>query len=170
MGTPIESLMARCRPAKAVGYKRAFCNTSPVWDFKSTATLIKTDSDNDVVEGIAVRMTEGEVNALDPFEGYPTWYNREKLTLLTNTDAGSQSSEALVYPVEGQAYIQVEPKSYEEPTLLYKIACCKTIYLSRRLLSNDADTMVELDIVNACDPNEVSTFIYSLSQDDLNAL
>ena len=29
-----------------------------------------------MVEGIALKMTPAEIAALDPYEGYPSWYNR----------------------------------------------------------------------------------------------
>ena len=63
-------------PVELPGYKRAFCNRSPLWDNKSTATLINTGNAEDIVKGIAFRMTWEEVAALDPYEGYPHWYNR----------------------------------------------------------------------------------------------
>mgnify|MGYP001626592986 CR=1 FL=1 len=67
---------------KLFGYKRAFCNSSPVWDSTSPATLIATGNEKDFVEGIALRMTASEISALDPFEGYPHWYNRENISML----------------------------------------------------------------------------------------
>mmetsp|Transcript_6425 Transcript_6425/g.8605 ORF Transcript_6425/g.8605 Transcript_6425/m.8605 type:complete len:109 (+) Transcript_6425:128-454(+) len=108
-------------------------------------------------------MTEEEIAKLDPFEGFPTWYNREKVQMMAFREGSWQ-------PLEGQAYIQVTPETYEEPALDYKIACCKTIYLHHKLIDEDADSMLELDIVNACDGERQATFIYSLSDGDLAEL
>ena len=51
------------------------------------ATLLKTQEDGLFVEGVVVRMTAEEVARLDPFEGFPTWYNRVpiELTLTDNS-------------------------------------------------------------------------------------
>ena len=81
IGTPFESIMERMRPVRVRGYIRAFCNSAPRWENKSVATLLRTDNNQDEIEGIALRMTQDEVSKLDPFEGYPTWYNREDLAL-----------------------------------------------------------------------------------------
>ena len=73
--------MGRMCAVKLRGYIRAFCNKGARWDNASVATLLKTDNSDDVVEGVALRMTQEEVAKLDPFEGYPDWYDRVNVTL-----------------------------------------------------------------------------------------
>ena len=64
--------------------------------------------------------------------------------------------------------MQVTPAEYEDPSLDYKIACCKTIYLHHRFIEGDAaHRMIELDIVNALDLELDGTFIYTLSDEDI---
>ena len=74
--------------AELVGWKRAFANKGPRWEGKSVATLMKTDNPEDSVEGIVLKMTLAEVEAMDPFEGYPSWYNRVNINLKVYTPAG----------------------------------------------------------------------------------
>ena len=62
-------------------YKRAFANRSKKWDNRSPATLIPQDGHD--TEGVAVKMTAEEISRLDPFEGFPNWYNRVPV-LMTN--------------------------------------------------------------------------------------
>ena len=109
IGTPYESIVKRMCAVKVHGYKRGFCNTGGRWENKSVATLWQTGNDNDIVEGVALRMTQAEVSALDPFEGYPSWYNRETMTLeaYMEPSGGStgESVERVWTNIEGQAYI-----------------------------------------------------------------
>ena len=56
---------------------------SPHWEGTSPATLYETGDASDMVEGIALHMTAAEIAALDPFEGYPSWYNRVNITMET---------------------------------------------------------------------------------------
>ena len=81
IGTPYESIMNRMRPVKLHGYRRGFCNVSQHWEGTSPATLYETGNASDMVEGIALHMTAAEISALDPFEGYPSWYNRVNITM-----------------------------------------------------------------------------------------
>ena len=64
--------------------------------------LAKNRKQNDVVEGIALRMTQEEISLLDPFEGYPTWYTRENISFDTYVKNGREIEQITV---EGQAYI-----------------------------------------------------------------
>ena len=81
IGTPYEQLINRMCPVTVSGYKRGFCNNSPFWENTSPATLYETGDQSDVVEGVALQMTRDEIAALDPYEGYPSWYNRVDMTL-----------------------------------------------------------------------------------------
>ena len=52
------------------------------------------------VEGIAVNMTEMEIASLDPYEGFPTVYNRVEVDFLIHgTPEGDRK-------VSGQAYVK----------------------------------------------------------------
>lgn len=64
-----------------------------------------------MVEGVAVEMTHDEISRLDPFEGYPTWYNRVDIQM-TNLNTKEL--------IKGQAYIQVSNKEFHEPCDAYK--------------------------------------------------
>ena len=152
---------------KLRGFKRAFCNLSPHWDNTSPATLLRTGNLDDVVEGVALRMTQEEISTLDPFEGFPSWYNREDITLETYVRNGDELEQTTV---QGQAYIQTSQDTFVEPCLNYKIACCKTLYMHKRLLNPQADTMIELDIVNGMTLEHVGLFMYSLSDEDITNL
>ena len=68
--------MSRTVPVEARGWKRGFCGNSRTWNDTSPATIYQTNNDSDIVEGLAVGMTDAEISALDPFEGYPRVYNR----------------------------------------------------------------------------------------------
>ena len=81
IGKPYEEIIDRMCAVKLRGYIRAFCGVGPRWDNASVATLLRTDNNEDAVEGIALRMTQEEVTRLDVFEGYPDWYNREDVVL-----------------------------------------------------------------------------------------
>ena len=78
------------------GYKRGFCNKGARWENKSVATLFQTEEEGAVVEGIALKMTRAEVTALDPYEGYPEWYNRIDMTLDAFMKDPDNASAALV--------------------------------------------------------------------------
>ena len=77
---PYDEIVEKMVPAKLYGYLRAFvnksrhCGTSP-------ATVMPTGNPEDFVEGMAVHFTNEEISRMDPFEGYPDWYNRENVTL-----------------------------------------------------------------------------------------
>ena len=64
--------------------RRAFVNRGPRWDNKSTATLLPQQGET--CEGIAVNLTHEEVQKLDPFEGYPDWYNRVEVKMTSCVD------------------------------------------------------------------------------------
>ena len=70
-------------PAEARGWKRGFSGFSPRWNNSSPATIFETAEGNDYVDGIAVALTDIEIERLDPFEGYPSFYNRTNLSLVT---------------------------------------------------------------------------------------
>ena len=102
--TPYDAILERMCAVKLAGYKRGFCNRGGRWDNKSVATLYQSSNDADFVEGVAVRLTAAEVAALDPFEGYPDWYNREDITL----DAfmkGEGDAQKSWRKIPAQAYI-----------------------------------------------------------------
>ena len=73
-------------------------------------------------------MTKEEVAKLDPFEGFPNWYDRVAIEL-------TLSDGSIVF---GQAYIQVNNEEFIHPADIYLAACSKTIYLHRQLISNSA--------------------------------
>ena len=102
--TPYEAILERMCAVKLHGYKRGFCNRGGRWDNKSVATLYESGEQTDFVEGVAVRLTATEVAALDPFEGYPDWYNRENITLdaFMKVDGASKKSWT---KIPAQAYI-----------------------------------------------------------------
>mmetsp|Transcript_6424 Transcript_6424/g.8603 ORF Transcript_6424/g.8603 Transcript_6424/m.8603 type:complete len:106 (+) Transcript_6424:213-530(+) len=102
-----------------------------------------TGNQEDEVEGIAFKMTHEEIAKLDPFEGFPNFYNRQAVAMLAYKDARWQ-------PLDGEAYVQVLPETFDEPSLLYKIACCKTVFMHRKLINSEASSTVELEITNAC--------------------
>ena len=87
------------------GYKRGFCNNSPFWENTSPATLYETGQDTDIVEGVALKMTKAEIAALDPYEGYPSWYNRVDMTFTGYMKQGDSSQEPQAVNLQGQAYI-----------------------------------------------------------------
>ena len=90
------------KAAELVGWKRAFCNKGPRWEQKSVATLMETGNPEDVVQGIVLKMTLKEVEAMDPWEGYPSWYNRVKINLKVYNPTGQSAQGELI---EGQTYI-----------------------------------------------------------------
>ena len=63
LGTTEESLQVRVRPGRIYGYKRAFGY--------GYSTLIESNDANEEVFGIAVKVSELELNRLDAFESYP---------------------------------------------------------------------------------------------------
>ena len=77
--------MARTVPVEARGWKRGFCGSSRKWNNTSPATIYQTNDENDIVEGLAVGMTDAEISALDPFEGYPNIYNRFDVNMIAFT-------------------------------------------------------------------------------------
>ena len=109
-------------------------------------------------------MTAEEITKLDPYEGYPNVYNRLPITLnVYHKNASIQ--------VRGEAYVQVNPSVFTDPCDKYKIACTKTIYLSRLLrdlVSENAQNadIIELEVINGLDHNNRSTFKYQLSKED----
>ena len=57
---------------------------------------------------------------------------------------------------------------YDEPCLRYKIACCKTVFLHKRMVNGDeADDMVELDLNNAVTKEHAGLFMYTLTDEDI---
>ena len=62
---------------EAHGWKRAFCGRSGKWGDTSPATILPSDDPAEIVEGLAVAMTHDEIARLDPFEGYPTVYDKK---------------------------------------------------------------------------------------------
>ena len=115
-----------------------------------------------------MKMTPAEIAALDPYEGYPSWYNRVDMSF-TGFMKGEDGNMAPV-SLQGQAYIQTSQNTYNEPCLNYKIACCKTIYLSRKLIDPEADTLIDLEINNAMTRELAAEFTYSLSAEDIAGL
>ena len=112
-------------------------------------------------------MTPEEIRALDPFEAYPHKYDRKEVHMLASRGK-DESGNQVWEPLSGQAYIQVNPKEYVEPVISYKVACCKTIYLHRKMLDGDrASSEVKLDIYNGVIKAKQSMYIYSLSDHDL---
>ena len=69
-------MRARTKPVTLKWYVRAFCAERERWSGASVATILKTDNPDDVVEGVAVCLTSAEVAILDPWESYPTLYDR----------------------------------------------------------------------------------------------
>ena len=166
IGTPYESIRTRMCPVKLYGYKRGFCGTAPRWEDTSPATLFETGDQSDCVEGIALCMTQDEISALDPFEGFPTFYNRVNISMSAYQESSKEWTQ-----IEGQAYIQTTQDVYVEPSLDYKIACCKTLYMHKRMLEpRGADMMIELDVINAMTREHEGQFIYCLTDEDIENL
>ena len=80
IGTPAEDILTRMAPVKCAGWRRSFCGTACHCG-TSPATIEPTGDMNDYIEGVAVRLTPVEVVALDPFEGYPEFYNRQIISM-----------------------------------------------------------------------------------------
>ena len=76
---------------------------------------------------------------LDPFEGFPNWYNRVPIEL-TLPDSTT---------VQGQAYIQVRNEEFIHPADIYLVACSKTVYLHRQLARNSSRRSIALDVLDA---------------------
>ena len=96
----------------------------------SPATIFHTHKADDVVQGIAVAMTDEEISSLDPFEGYPNVYNRQNLDLVTYD---SDQNDLII---SAQAYIRVKPNEpFVYPCPAYQRQCCKTIYSYRKLMA-----------------------------------
>ena len=76
--------MTRTVPVEAHGWKRGFCGSSAAWDNTSPATIYQTNDENDVVEGLAVGMTEGEISTYDEemYQGYPRVHNRYDINMV----------------------------------------------------------------------------------------
>lgn len=86
MSLDFDDLMGRSRAATLHNYVRAYGGSGPRWDHKSVATIAPKEGCK--VTGLACRFTTEELTRLDPFEGYPEWYNREKIKLETIKEAG----------------------------------------------------------------------------------
>ena len=50
-------------------------------------------------------MTPTEIAKLDPFEGYPTWYDRQNITMEAYMTGAEGSIEKVKSQIDGQAYI-----------------------------------------------------------------
>ena len=86
------------------------------------------EEEGSAVLGIAVFMTEREIAALDPYEGFPIVYNRFDLDMILH------GKEELV---KGQAYIrQTDRNMFLYPSPEYLEACSRTQFLHEILKTN----------------------------------
>ena len=72
--------------------------------------------------------------------------------------------------IEGQAYIRVkENEPFVFPSNEYVRACCKTIYMSRKLLNpySVPSNEIELDVINGSDRTKQGRVTLALSNEDL---
>ena len=81
VGSDVDGLRKRTYAAEAKGWRRGYTGISKEFGGASVATIEQTGKDDDSVIGIVVKLTEKEVEALDPYEGYPQWYERIKINL-----------------------------------------------------------------------------------------
>ena len=130
--------MSRTVPVEARGWKRGFCGSSVTWNRTSPATIYQTNEENDIVEGLAVGLTDAEISALDPYEGYPRVYNRFDVNMVAFVP--NQEGVLAEQQIAGQAYIRVKPdEPFTFPCPEYITATCKTIYMSRKLRANGGE-------------------------------
>ena len=93
-------------------------------------------------------MTLKEISKLDPFEGYPFKYIRVNISLdvyinnnkFDTTNKNGYWIDLNTYDVNSivQAYVIRDKDKYNkfvDPSVKYKIACCKTIYTHYKLMS-----------------------------------
>ena len=59
---------------------------------------------------------------------------------------------------------------FADPSDEYKLACCKTIYTSRKLLGKGVDREIELQIYNAVTKKSTGEFKYSITNQDIEKL
>ena len=138
VGTPLDNLLQRTIPVHLRGWKRGFCGYA--WEGTSAATIFETQGASDFVEGIAVAMTQREIESLDPYEGYPYVYDRLPVTLTAFVGSNQMSDRVKgrvqEKTVDGIAYVRVqENEDFVQPCDAYVKACCKTVYKCRQLIS-----------------------------------
>ena len=143
-------MMKKTLPCELKGYRRGFKGFAGTWG-GSTATLYKTDDNNDVVVGTAVKMTMAEVEALDPFEAHPFKYLRQDVKVTAynlNQETGLFTEPC---ELDTQAYIMREEvhNNWKGVPDAYKVACCKTMYTHRKLRGMGDNRDFVLPIYNA---------------------
>ena len=119
IGSNYEDLVSRTLPAVAKGWLRGFKATSATWSGKSVATIWQTGNEDDAVCGTVVKMTNQEVERLDPFEGHPFKYKRQ-VVKLTAFKVGEPDEG---FELECQAYIILDKEDYNvfvDPSDAYK--------------------------------------------------
>ena len=141
IGAEYDELMSRTVPAIAKGWLRGFKGSACTWGDKSTATMFETGNEEDTVCGTAVKMTQKEIEALDPYEAYPFKYIRKELKLTAFKAGDGTGGEPEQFEIEdAQAYIIRDDvhNTFDTPSDKYRIACCKTIYTNRVLLGKQS--------------------------------
>ncbi len=82
----MRSLLERAFACSLPGWKRVFVGESHHWKGTSVANVVPCSGDSEREQsaechGYAIRLTSEEIERLDFFEGYPTWYTRESVQL-----------------------------------------------------------------------------------------
>ena len=66
-----------------IGYIRAFCGVSKTWGNTSPSTILQTGRATDRIEGLAVALTDEQIQKFNPYVGYPKTYNHFAVSMVT---------------------------------------------------------------------------------------
>ena len=127
--TSLDLILAQTVSCEARGYIRTYAGVNFRWENTSVADLKKTNNPAHIVSGLAVWLTQDQVFKLDKWERTPDHYYRDNIELHVYTTLGENQTKQ----VRGQAYFQTKLEEFVNPSHKYKVACCKTIFTSRKL-------------------------------------
>ena len=166
VGTPEKELCQRSYSTTAVDWTRVFHGFSHGWG-SSVASIVKKEGAN--AYGLAVLMTQAEIESLDPYEGYPSVYDRFSLELTLHP-----SGEKVI----GQAYIKMKQlNSFHFPSDAYLTAASRTQFLHQVLkskrdqwLDNVAKEFMSVEAAKGCmagDDGEIAFAVDTLDKQNI---
>ena len=104
-----DQMLHRCPSSTPVGLGQL---TGWRWIINSRgyANVVQTDNDSDIVQGLLYLLPPSDEKALDGYEGVPTAYGKEHLSLVLLSDAGG---ERLPAPRDVQALVYIDRERTE---------------------------------------------------------
>ena len=119
IGSSEVDLAKHTYSATAHGYKLVFCGRSKAWGDTSPAHIIKCEGSS--ATGLAVRLSQEEIEKLDWSEGHPNLYKRKPLQFTLH---GLIEHDMVTV---GEAYVKEKNFTmFTRPSDAYLQACCRT--------------------------------------------